>query len=131
MRGPAPGEVLEFEIGVDRGQIVAAPDHRGIRLVGLRRALREPGARSYAHRHGHEARERSGDRALDQVDDGRRIVSGREPRGNLVDRVHRGNREDSADRADHAVVDRDVALDALRAHDERWAELARIADPIA
>ena len=45
--------------------------------------------------------------------------------------MHRGDREDGADRADHALVDADVALNPLRAHDEAWAQLARIAHAIA
>ena len=64
---------------------------------------------------------------------GRTHAQGRRPelRRELVDRAHSGDREDRADRANHALVNRDVALDPLRAHDEAWAQLARIAQPIA
>ena len=128
--GTRTGQILKLEARVDRGQIVGAPDHRGIGLVRLCGALCEPGARRNTDRHGHKARERAGHRTLDPVDNGLRVVPGREPRRNLVDGVHRGDREDGADRADHALVDADVALDPLRAHDEAWAQLARIAQPI-
>ena len=126
-----PGQILKLEARVDRGQIVGAPDHRGIGLVRLCGALCEPGARRNTDRHGHEARQRAGHRTLDPVDNGLRVVPGREPRGNLVDGVHRRDGQDNADRQHHALVNADVALDPLRAHDEAWAQLARIAQPIA
>ena len=128
---PGTGQILKLEPRVNAWQIGAAPYHRGRRLVRLRSRFRKPGARRHRDRDRDALGERRGDRRFHAADQVLWIVARTEPRRELVDRMDRGNGQNPFDCGDHATVDVNVTLNALRTHDESRAERASIADPIA
>lgn len=124
-------QVLELETGVDAGQIGAPPHDRGRGLVRFGRRLREPGARGDRDRDRHAVCEHRGHRRFHAGDQLLRIVARRELRRELVDGMHRGDRQHFLDGADHPPVHVDVALNPLRADHEACAALAGIAEPVS